>query len=225
MSLPYFLPATRFITDFFRGAKLAMNAQSYQAAARRTAKPLNFQAGLDHMAMGVASDFGELVTVVKAMSVYGKGLFEPYDLKAPEKGTTQMRIRDEAGDCCWFISYGCDLIQIQFIELIMMESTDPAYRPSLRKGRQDPVYWAKAGASAAGAVNEVVLITNHDLNSRAAFQSTLLYALRKVYVCVEQICFVNGLGMIEVWDANITKLRKRYPDSYSDKAAIERKDV
>ncbi len=42
---------------------------------------------------------------------------------------------------------------------------------------------------------------------------------------LETLCHAHDVGIVEVFDGNIAKLRKRYPDGYSDAASIARADV
>lgn len=69
----------------------------YSAAARRTAKPLDFKTSLIHAALGLTSDAGEFATIVKAFTIYGKHL-------------NMQHMVEELGDILWFVSYAADCL-------------------------------------------------------------------------------------------------------------------
>lgn len=198
-----------------------MQLYEYQDQARRTAKQLSPPEAYDHMAMGVSSDFGELISIVKAITVYGKKMDAVYDSKLPKKGSTRDKILEEAGDVCWFIAYGCDLIGAQFQQVVSYPLADPVFM-SVYHMADGIEYWAKAGATVTGQINSLVLMGTV---APAAVQTSLLSEFAKLYACVGNITTKSGWDISDVLKFNIAKLRLRYPDKYSDLDALERKDV
>lgn len=185
-----------------------MNYSQYQAAARRTAKSLGLHDALDHMAMGLASDFGELITLVKAHRVYNKPL-------------SRDLVKEEAGDCCWFISYGCDILGLQFADVACHPIEDPAYMPYYHL-HDSLEYWAIAGVVVVGEINASILRGLH-LGS-VSEQVVTQHGLTKLYTCVTQIAIAADLRMYEVFEYNIDKLKLRFPGAYSDADAQARAD-
>lgn len=76
-----------------------MKLNEYQALARRTAKPLEGLAILEHAVLGLTSEAGELATALKAHKIYGK----PLD---------HVNVLEELGDHLWFITEGCAFLGI-----------------------------------------------------------------------------------------------------------------
>lgn len=75
-----------------------MNFEQYQAAAVRTLKRgQSQQFDLNHMALGVAGEAGELVDCIKKHTVYGKPLDEE-------------NLAEEIGDALWYLVNICNLM-------------------------------------------------------------------------------------------------------------------
>lgn len=75
-----------------------MDFKQYQAAADRTLKTGdNLAFDLNHMALGVAGEAGELVDCIKKHTVYGKPLNEE-------------NLAEEIGDALWYLANICNLM-------------------------------------------------------------------------------------------------------------------
>ena len=75
-----------------------MNFEQYQAAAVRTLKRGDSQQfDLNHMALGVAGEAGELVDCIKKHTAYGKPLDEE-------------NLAEEIGDALWYLANICNLM-------------------------------------------------------------------------------------------------------------------
>lgn len=75
-----------------------MNFKEYQAAAERTLKRGDSeQFDLNHMAMGLCGEAGELVDCIKKHTVYGKPLDEE-------------NLAEEIGDALWYLANICSLM-------------------------------------------------------------------------------------------------------------------
>lgn len=185
-----------------------MNITEYQIATRRTAKAgMSFESRLKHAALGCASDMGEVASLLKARLVYSK-MIEPSDLIK------------ELGDVTWFIAYACDQFNITMSEVAFHPEYDFRFM-SYHNRDKDVIYWAMMGLKAAGDFSDLIA------NGCQAFthRTIALNHLAKLYICVCQVADKFRIGISEVFDKNIEKLRKRYPDGYSDGAAIVRADT
>src|SRR5690242_12832754 len=91
---------------------LVMSLDQYQQLALRTAKPLDRQAALEHAALGLVSDAGEVVSDVKAATVYGKPLGLEYD-----QHSLRSHLREECGDVLWFAAYAAALLGVKLSEV------------------------------------------------------------------------------------------------------------
>lgn len=183
-----------------------MNVHAYQELARRTVKPLPIKEHWEHCAMGCSSDMGETVDILKAHNVYRK----PLDIE---------HLMEELGDVCWFISYGCDLLLAPLAGVTVWLSTDFRYQPE-KNEEKGSVYWGLMGMKASGDLCELVAQGHFD----RSYCFTINDFLAKMYTCVIQIATLNGLEIGDILDYNIDKLRKRYPQGYSDQAAQDRLD-
>lgn len=75
-----------------------MNFEQYQDAAKRTLKRGESQQfDLNHMALGVAGEAGELVDCIKKHTVYGKKM--DFD-----------NLAEEIGDALWYLANICNIM-------------------------------------------------------------------------------------------------------------------
>lgn len=82
-----------------------MNFEQYQTAAVRTLKcGENEQFDLNHMALGVAGEAGELVDCIKRHTVYGK----PLDMD---------NLAEEIGDALWYLANICNVMGWSFEDM------------------------------------------------------------------------------------------------------------
>lgn len=180
-----------------------MDMKEYQALARRTAKPLPHQEAMNHGVMGIVSDWGEVVTHVKAHVVYGKPV-------------TKGEIRLELGDVCWFIAYLFDVIDVE-IEHVNQHAI-PGYPPAMSEAL---VFVSLQGARYIGKIADIVSAVS---DMPEELYPNIAYNLSMLWHCVFNMATMSGLTMEEIWEHNIEKLRQRYPDKYSDADAIARAD-
>lgn len=179
----------------------------YQQLALRTTKLLDHQAALEHAAMGLTSDAGELVSCVKAAEVYCKPLGELAD-----PTSLRAHLREECGDVLWFAAYAADLHGAKLSEVATRyiiprrDLTDTVVHRALH------VVGCAANFARCAAFPEYAH-HEHALNHLAL---TLEY--------LELVMDCYGLNVQDVMQHNATKLRLRYPDRYTDAAAQARAD-
>jgi NTP pyrophosphatase (non-canonical NTP hydrolase) len=75
----------------------ALTWADYQRLAKRTEKPLEGKAALQHHLMGVASESGELAGAIKAHVIYGKDL-------------NVANVAEEIGDILWYLAGFCNTL-------------------------------------------------------------------------------------------------------------------
>lgn len=184
-----------------------MDYNSYPAYARRTAKALEPKQAFEHAVLGIATDMGEVGSIIKANVIYNK----PIDRKHLVK---------ELGDVCWFISYACDCLGITLSDIVYFPIEDREFMASQHLDEKSN-YWIKRGLQIAGK------LCSHNLEVPIPIREdyTFKMYLAKAFVCVSVIAFLNGIEMEEVYVENIDKLRQRYPAGYTDIDAIQRKDA
>lgn len=175
----------------------------YQELAWRTAKPLQRDAALYHALMGLTSDWGEFVTHVKAITVYGK-----------DPKTARPKMVEELGDASWFVAYLCTLKAWKLVDVVER----PQYDTSVDWTVDDPRYYALQGAQAIGGLA-------YEFHDSGGFQAEPPLSLADLWVCIQRVAEIYDISIEEeVFPGNIEKLRIRYPDKYTDEAAIVRAD-
>ncbi len=196
-----------------------MQVNQYQALAMRTAKMFpDLGMNLIHSALGIGSEIGELAETVNAI-----WLEVP---QPPEAKPYAENILEEVGDAAWYAALGCAHMGWNFEELIV---TDPNVVHELNwplwKAMQSwsPVAIHECAAGFAGEL--LTIVKAHAVYGKPLaephFRMTMgLYitALAALIESYQTYTFVQAL------EHNIEKLRKRYPDKYSDADALARAD-
>lgn len=146
-----------------------------------------------HMVVGIVSELNELEDAI-------------------EKGD-KVNIGEEVADCCWYISNLCDMGGIRFTHLLQNEEI-----------------------VATEEVNDSTIISSlyyYSSKLQDTFKGYLAYGKEPDITEVYDRCFflVNALNKImlnheldldEYLDKNIKKLMKRFPDKFSETAAVNR---
>lgn len=197
-----------------------MNFVDYQKLAMRTAKAMEtVKLDLLHGGLGMQSEAGELVTMTKAHVFYGK----PFD---------RANAIEEMGDIMWFAaltaaSLGDDLGNIMATDSVSMQSfqTHPAHgvtSPSLGSMANNFLFLTCEMARHTGEALTAIypsVFGNLELkknNVRHSIHNTIRAVARGALV------LTIDLDAIAIY--NINKLSKRYPEKYSDVAALARAD-
>lgn len=180
-----------------------MNRQEYQKLCLRTAKPMGHQAAIEHGVLGIVSDWGEVVTHIKALVVYGKPI-------------SRKELMLELGDTSWFVAYTFDVLGINVDHVDTHAS--PGYPPGTPAALTQI---ALLGAKHAGKIADIVSATPE---TPEELYPNIAFHLSMMWHCIFHIAIMNGLTIDEVWEANIAKLRARYPEKYTDADAIARAD-
>ncbi len=92
----------------------------------------------------------------------------------------------------------------------------------------DAVDMIHAALGLAGEAGEVVdMIKKAVINGNPGpdFRVKLCLEIGDVMFYIQMLLMTQGVTLDEVLRANITKLRARYPEGYSDQASIDRRDV
>lgn len=171
---------------------------AYAPLALRTAKLLETPLDdLRHAALGMITELGELATIVKRIAIYGKPLTPEMSAHAAE----------EIGDLAWYVPLAMRAIGMQawhgkFVGQNALEAD--ARRLAVLVGyvageaAQDPR--ALTRQLIAGHCGEIIFLLQHRIGPRL------------------------GVDFGRALANNITKLRLRFPEAYSDSAAEARAD-
>lgn len=192
----------------------------YQPLALRTEAPLpTIIDRLEHAALGLTTESGEIVTPIKRIKIYGKSL----DSLDKDGSSLRAHIEEEIGDVCWYLAIGADAIQSSLFAKLLGD-----IHPLRREGVTEEQRLARASLSLAGSVGRFAS-TVHQLvkrpQSHGPRENEDLHA-SMFYIAQElvNICDVTGLNLLFIMRENIAKLQARFPDAFSAEAAEARAD-
>lgn len=126
----------------------------------------------------------------------------------PDAGLNQS-LSEETGDLCWYIALGCHVLGVKMSQLPLLDGPLEA----------DQLIIA-ISEFASVAKRAFVYNKELDINLRAR----LVGALGAILTTCMHLGMTEEGGFEAVLNANIDKLRKRFPDAYSDAAAEARAD-
>lgn len=189
-----------------------MNLQEYTPLALRTAKIMESKLDmLVHGAMGCMTEAGELAATAQRYIAIG--------------GMDEENAVEELGDSAWFAVYTAFSLGLSLHDIMAhVEVVKPvdARRP------QDPVSATSFGfatlALNAAAERIGTPVKAHKFYGKPLDQLAVSRALGEYIGGLRTLCAYLGVSFGTVLSTNVAKLSKRYPEKYSDTAAIERAD-
>lgn len=171
-----------------------VTAENYGALAWRTAKQLTPTNMLLHGALGLLTEVSELA-------------------EAGVKVLSEDHIKKELGDIVWFCNY---IYTSRFGVFLSLAPIEPDTPNSLFTAE---VFRMFVSAGEVGTLIKAAAFYGKALDDYA-LRGGLLEVLRSVHA----VCTGMGFSFDNVLQMNIEKLRLRYPDQYTDIAAIARAD-
>lgn len=191
-----------------------MHTNQYQALAMRTAKMFaTLQLNLDHAALGIGSETGEL-----AETIAGNWM---------ELSDSQgvVNIGEECGDGCWYAALASHHMGWKFEDLLI---TDPMVVRELSFGLHKAAQTASPAALqlmlTAFSGEILTIVKGFQVYGKTPDADKLKTHLSLYVTTLAYMSEVHGLLFADVLDQNIEKLRKRFPDKYSDADAMARAD-
>lgn len=173
-----------------------VNLSNYSLYAMRTAKMMNTQDMLLHGALGICTEVGEMA--------------EGMTTEVPER--LQYMVK-ELGDLFWFINYTSKANDGVGLEGLTTQDPSAPVTPQFLTLRM------AALAADVGSMIKAAVFYGKPLNS-----DDLQAALAKLTHVAQAFAIGLEVPLADVLRTNIEKLKKRYPDAYSDLDAVERKD-
>lgn len=203
-----------------------MNIEQYAPLARRTLKELPYHQHIIHMALGLAGEMGELLDALKKHLVYVK----PLD-------TTNLT--EELGDDYWYAGNLLPELRVQH------EVFQNAMRAGVLSGQRRRVeidtelaeedrMWivaiellhlngAMAIAISRGLLHQKLMESQPPESGGANASSMLAVSVvESISGVLGTIGGLLGLDEQQAMRLNIAKLTKRFPDAYSNEAALNR---
>lgn len=178
-----------------------MNLIEYQAQAMRTAKIMEPLAMLIHGAMGCMTEAGEFSLTLAAF------------IESGETDLDKDNVCEELGDCAWFAAYMSHAVGTDMAAIMALAGATYTGTPVTMALRLN-----------AAAADIGTLIKAHAYYGKSLDHDQLKLKLNQYFAFVGMLSHAFGLEFPGVLQENVEKLQKRYPDKYSDTAAIERAD-
>lgn len=195
--------------------------EQYRPLALRTEAPLPTTiARLDHAALGLITETGEVVTVAKRIVIYGKSLD---DTNKDDGKTLRQNLFEEIGDVCWYLAIADDALQgslfsHHFKKLVPLRRE--LVTPIQRLDRA-----SLSLAAATGRIASIVLqLQRFPTTLGTSEVRDLTGSMNSIAQNLVDLCDIAGLNLIDIMNDNIAKLRKRFPNAYSAEAAEARAD-
>ncbi len=180
-----------------------IDLKAYQDLAMRTAKKMDtMRDQLLHGALGCCTEPGELALTTAAYAADANAL----DMK---------NVVEELGDGMWFAAYVADAMGTNLHDVTNQYQHEPIATDSIG---ELVLRYCAAGSDIGTLVKAYAFYNKPFANEQ------LLNNLSRYVNLSGQICSAFGLVGVDVLKANIEKLTKRYPEKYSDQAAIARAD-
>lgn len=194
-----------------------MNLNEYQALASRTRnRKQDTRDERVNYALGLAGEAGELANVVKKHKFHGHDLSEVSD-----------KVLDEAGDVLWYLSQLLRVYDVPMVDVSIFGdgearvATMDDYQAGVSVGR--PVCaFALSVVEKAGRVAQLVNEQAHKGRSGDDVAPWIPDAAGDVLRQLTCLLICYDLKLSGAAQRNIDKLRKRYPEGFSEEASINR---
>lgn len=192
-----------------------MNFNTYRRLAARTEKPLpTVQERTQHAIMGIVSECGELVGRLKKIYIYKDGGADRED---------RDNLHEELGDICWYIAILANLTDADLTEKAL--HLKHVYKIALaNQSHPTDRVLLPLSLKTAYALIYLGLRFEHTDRDDAVngtpsddFVASLLALLS---LLSNSVGFEDNSWM----EDNITKLKQRHPDKYTDSGALARAD-
>lgn len=188
-----------------------MELKDYQGLAMRTAKNFpDLQWNILHALMGISSEVGELQEVIARAWMQ-----LPYD---------PHNVCEEGGDISWYVALLANTLDWDFDTLFLTPDELSEHEAlAIAVVNRNPPAMALVLGGIAGDIG--TLIKAHLIYGKPFDADALKLRTSHLISLVSLLMDIHGIDYVgNCLPENIGKLKKRYPDSYNDVAAMERAD-
>lgn len=186
-----------------------MHLNDYHDLAQRTAKQFPTRnENLNHAALGMATE-----------------LIESLSSKTSEHAA------EELGDLCWYLPVTCQALGVKLGDMVSVglrrpvEQVTTEYFDAL-SAEDDSEGWVQAGLTSTG--NLITMVKRLVIYDKELTVEMRAEAHADLYMTLRYVALASRLQasttLTAVLQANIDKLKKRFPDAYSNEAAEGRAD-
>lgn len=190
------------------------NLNEYRKLAKRTCPDLgNMEINMFHMNTGIVTEIGEAIDPIKKHIAYKK----PLDV---------VNIGEEIGDCAWYIANRANfLITEEKVEVEMSSIWNEDNWNKLVENWNETFNFEELKTLSEEqkliAVSNILnVVTQDSPDLEASFHPT--YTGIVVMVILDRASSLLDLDFREILYTNIEKLRKRYPEKFTEEAALNR---
>lgn len=175
---------------------------SYQTAAFRTAKRFEHKAGdLNHACLGIVTEW--------------------FEFKFASDDANRL---EEAADLMWYVALAATTLEIKLSELTGTNYVN-TFQIASMKGVDVGFDMSAPVERAIGAFSTAVKrIAIYDKPLDQPMVRGLMESLGEIVLGLSRLCEKNELVLVQGLRENIAKLRKRFPEKYSNEAAEARAD-
>lgn len=186
-----------------------MTIVAYQQAAQRTLAHLEGDNDTLHMVLGIATETGELCDIFKRNLAYGKEI-------------DKVNLAEEIGDQAWYWSNLATLNNIALQDMVVGEGSEQKLfeTASIDDGYVFRLV-LKNIESSYQASSLHLHITKNELQglfSQDLFADLIQKEVKNLFM----IATASGLDFQECLYKNIAKLKVRFPDKFTEEAALNR---
>ena len=180
-----------------------MKPKEYQEAALRTLSPeWNMPTNgifITHAIMGLVTESGELL----------EGIWDPQGYM------DKTNIQEELGDLLWYVALLANILDIHF-EAILNSSFEESQIAGFEMSQMLSIRLTIISADMLDQMKKILFY------KKPLDGDWLVDGLRKILTIIYQFCDVFEIQLEEVGRINITKLKKRYPEKFTEEKAAQR---
>lgn len=175
-----------------------MKAEQYAKEVVRTLKVLpTLEENLLHISYGITTEIGELVDIYKKKLAYGKEI----DL---------VNLKEELGDIQWYVFNGLNFLKFN------INNIDEESKVNL-------IYFPNNEYKTKGLLLGLSFYSSELFKDLSEDEiSVIKIDLLIIYKIVKLICKDYGFEMENIFDININKLKVRFPEKFTQEAALNR---
>lgn len=175
---------------------------SYQTAAYRTAKRFEHKAGdLNHACLGIVTEWFEF-----------------------KFATDDANRLEEAADLMWYVALAATTLEVKLSEITGTNYVNTYQIASMKGVDVDTVLDRSVDRAIGAFATAVKRIAIYDKPLDMGMTEALVQNLSEIVLGLARICESRELVLVQGLRENIAKLRKRFPDKYSNEAAEARAD-
>lgn len=162
----------------------------------------DFQARLWVLALG--GEIGELSNLVKKWLGHGHAL-------------DKEKLKDELGDCFWYVACLCALVDLRFDAL--------PYSPVTVPSQKDPKFGTLQICFSLQSAQGVAALIAQYSDRPESFSASLVSPLQRIAVLLRVLGETHGMELDAVLSHNVAKLEARYPGGFSEERSKNRAAV